>query len=108
VVQATAANAEAISATIDGLSPYGELLALAVLTDSLTVSPFQPIMASRSVKGHPGGTPVDVEDTLRFAALHGIRPMVEEVPLEDADKAYQRMLDNQARLRMILTTGTGR
>jgi alcohol dehydrogenase len=105
VMQATAANAEAISATVDGLSPYGELLALAVLSDSLTVSPAQLIMASKSIKGHPGGTAMDVEDTLRFAALQGIRPMVEEVPLEGVDKAYQRMLDNKARFRMILTTG---
>jgi len=35
VVQATAANADAITATVDGLSPYGELLTLAVLTDPL-------------------------------------------------------------------------
>lgn len=105
VVQATAANADAISATVDGLSPYGELLVLAVLADSLTVNPLQLIPASKTVKGHPGGTPMDVEDTLKFVALHGIRPMIEEVPLEDADKAYQRMLDNQARFRMILTTG---
>ena len=88
-----------------GCPPRGGLLTLAVLTDSLTFSPMQLITASKSVKGHPGGTAMDVEDTLRFAALHGIRPMVEEVPLEDAAKAYQRMLDNKARFRMVLTTG---
>jgi alcohol dehydrogenase len=91
VVQATAANADAISATIDGLAPHGELLALAVLTDSLTVSPLQLIMASKNIDGHPGGTAMYVEETLNLAALHGIRPMVEEVPLDDAADAYARM-----------------
>lgn len=105
VVQATAANADAIAATVDGLSPYGELLALAVLTDPLAVSPLQLILASKSIKGHPGGTAMDVEDTLNFAALHNIRAIVEQVPLADADRAYQRMLANQARFRVVLTTG---
>jgi alcohol dehydrogenase len=105
VVQATAANADAITATVDGLSPYGELLALAVLTDPLAVSPLQLILASKSIKGHPGGTAMDVEDTLNFAALHNIRAIVEQVPLADADSAYQRMLANQARFRVVLTTG---
>jgi len=104
VVAATAANADAITATVEGLSPYGELLALAVLTDPLAVSPLQLIPASKSIKGHPGGTAMDVEDTLRFAALHNIRPIVEQVPLHNANTAYQRMLTNQARFRMILTT----
>ena len=104
VVAATAANADAISATVDGLTPNGELLALAVLTDPLTVSPLQLIPASKSIKGHPGGTAMDVEDTLRFAALHDIRPIVEQLPLTEADNAYQRMLTNQARFRMVLTT----
>jgi alcohol dehydrogenase len=61
VVQATAANADAISATIDGLALHGELLALAVLTDSLTVSPLQLIMASKSIyrgSGRVGWRPV--------------------------------------------------
>jgi D-arabinose 1-dehydrogenase-like Zn-dependent alcohol dehydrogenase len=48
---------------------------------------------------------IDSTATDVAAALHGIRPMVEEVRLEDADRAYQRMLDNQARFRMVLTTG---
>jgi alcohol dehydrogenase len=105
VVQATAADAGAISATVDGLAPNGEVLALAVLADSLTVSPLQLIIGAKTVHGHPGGTAMDVEDTLNFAALHGIRPTVEELPLESAAEGYERMLANQARFRVVLTTG---
>jgi alcohol dehydrogenase len=90
---------------VDGLAPNGELLALAVLADSLTVTPLQLIIGAKTVHGHPGGTAMDVEDTLNFAALHGIRPTVQELPLECAAEGYERMLANQARFRVVLTTG---
>jgi alcohol dehydrogenase len=77
VVGATAANADAISATIDGLAPHGELPTLAVLTDSLHVTPLQLIISSGTVHGHPGGVARDVEDTMNFAALQGTRPVIE-------------------------------
>jgi alcohol dehydrogenase len=47
---------------------------------------------------------MDVENTLNFAARYNIRPMVEQVPLDRADAAYQRMLANQTRFRVVLTT----
>jgi alcohol dehydrogenase len=56
------------------------------------------------VHGHPGGASPDVEDTLNFAALQGIKPMVEVLPLERAAEGYQRMLANEARFRVVLTT----
>jgi D-arabinose 1-dehydrogenase-like Zn-dependent alcohol dehydrogenase len=62
------------------------------------------IQASRLVAGHASGTAKDSEDTLRFAARTGVRPMVETAPLEEATSAYQRMLAGQARFRMVLTT----
>ena len=42
--------------------------------------------------------------SLNFAALQGIKPMVEVLPLEKAADGYQRMLANQARFRVVLTT----
>jgi alcohol dehydrogenase len=41
---------------------------------------------------------------MAFSALHGIRPTVETVPLDQADEAYQKMLSGTARFRMVLTT----
>lgn len=103
VVAATATNPEAISATIDGLAPHGELLTLAVLNDPIHVTPLQLINSSGTVHGHPAGVAADTEDTLNFAALHGIRPWVEPMPLEDAAAGYERMMRNQARFRVVLT-----
>jgi alcohol dehydrogenase len=104
VIAATATNAEAISGSVGGLGLHGELLALAAVPDSVQVTPIQLITISGTVHGHPAGVPHDLEDTLNFAALQGIKPMAEVMPLEKAADGYQRMLGNQARFRVVLTT----
>lgn len=60
-------------------------------------------MAGRIVRGHPSGTAQDVQDTMAFSALRGIRPMVETMPLDQADEAYRKMMSGAARFRMVLT-----
>ncbi|WP_327241423.1 alcohol dehydrogenase [Streptomyces sp. NBC_01320] len=105
VVLATAANSDAMSATVDGLRHRGQLIVLGVTPEPLQISPLQLIGKSRSVHGHPSGTAQDVQDTLAFSAQTGVKPMVETVPLEEVDDAFQRMLSGAARFRMVLTTG---
>ncbi|MDI1458540.1 alcohol dehydrogenase [Streptomyces sp. ATE26] len=105
VVLATAGHSEAITATVEGLAPRGELVVIGADTEPLGISPVQLLMSGRVVRGHPSGTAKDVEDTMAFSALHGIRPMTESVPLEQADEAYRKMLSGRARFRMVLTPG---
>ncbi|MCU1700810.1 MAG: alcohol dehydrogenase [Mycobacterium sp.] len=104
VIQATATNSDAVSAAAAGLGPNGELITLAAVVDPVHVSPAHLISISGTVHGHPGGASPDVEDTLDFAALQGIKPMVEVLPLEMAAEGYQRTMANQARFRVVLTT----
>jgi len=104
VVVATATNSAAMATAIDGLGRGGELLVIGAAPEPIEVSPFQLIGAAKGLHGHPSGTAKDVEDTLRFAALAGIRPMTEARPLEDVNDAYQRMLSGDARFRVALTT----
>ncbi|MFJ1654486.1 alcohol dehydrogenase [Streptomyces sp. NPDC088337] len=105
VVLATAGSSEAIAATVDGLSHRGELVVIGAAPEPLGISPLQLITAARVIRGHPSGTAQDVQDTMAFSALHGIRPMTETVPLDQADEAYAKMLAGAARFRMVLTTG---
>ncbi|MER6736768.1 alcohol dehydrogenase [Streptomyces puniciscabiei] len=105
VVLATAGNSEAITATVDGLAPRGELVVIGADTEPMGINPAQLLMAARVVRGHPSGTSQDVEDTMAFSALHGIRPMTETVPLDAAGEAYQKMLAGKARFRMVLSNG---
>lgn len=102
VVAATVTNSAAMSATIDGLAPHGELLTLGVSADPIHVTPLQLINSSGTVHGHPAGTAADIEDTLNFSALQGIRPWIEEMPLESVAAGYDRMMRNAARFRVVL------
>jgi len=103
VVLATAGNADAAAATVEGLRHRGELVVIGADNSPLGISPFQLIMPGKVVREHPSGTAQDVRDTLAFSVLHGIRPIVETIPLDQAGEAYQRMLSGAARFRMALT-----
>ncbi|MBT2388420.1 alcohol dehydrogenase catalytic domain-containing protein [Streptomyces sp. ISL-1] len=103
VVLATAANSDAITATVEGLRPRGELVVIGVDAEPLGISPNQLLLSGKIIRGHPSGTAQDVQDTMGFSALHGIRPMTETVPLDQADEAYQKMMAGAARFRMVLT-----
>ncbi|MFE7524388.1 alcohol dehydrogenase catalytic domain-containing protein [Kitasatospora sp. NPDC057542] len=105
VVLATVTNADAMSATVDGLGRRGELVIVGVSPDRLAISPLQLISGDRKVYGHSSGTAVDIEDTLRFAARTGVRAWIEQVPLEETAAAVARMAGGRARFRMVVTTG---
>jgi D-arabinose 1-dehydrogenase-like Zn-dependent alcohol dehydrogenase len=102
VIVATAPNSPAISELVGGLGRNGMLLAIAGAFDPMTVSPAQLIGRRTSIQGWPSGSSRDSEDTLNFCALTGVRPMIEEFPLEQATRAYQRMITNQVRFRAVL------
>lgn len=94
-----------MAATVDGLRHDGELLIVGAAAETMEISPFQLIATIGRVHGHPSGTARDVEDTMRFAALAGVRPRTETYPLERVDEAFDRMLSGDARFRVVLTTG---
>ena len=103
VILATAPNAQAISALVDGLSPNGKLLVPAAPAEPLTVSVISLIMGGRSVAGWYSGTARDSQDTLEFSALSGVRPMIEKYPLSRVTEAYEQMHSGKARFRVVLT-----
>ena len=79
-----------------------------------TLSPGQAVGTSdllvgltpgRRVTGSAGGVAADSQDAMAFAALSGVRPMIETLPLERAAEAYERMMRGEPRFRMVLTTG---
>ena len=101
-ILATAPNAKAMSGLIDGLGPNGKLIVIGADFQPIEVTPVQLIGGSKSIQGWPSGTPMDSEDTLNFAALSGVRPMIETYPLEKAGEAYARMMSGDAEFRVVL------
>jgi alcohol dehydrogenase len=103
VVLATAGNSQAMADTVGGLTPRGELVAIGVSAEPLPISPVQLITPALSVTGHPSGTAREVEETMHFAVLSGVRARIEERPLAQAAEAYAAMEQGRARYRMVLT-----
>jgi len=103
VILATAPSSKAMSELIDGLGPNGTLLVVGATMDPIEVTPVQLIFGRRKVQGWYSGIATDSEDTLRFAELTGVRPMIEKYPLAKAAEGYARMMSGKAEFRVVLT-----
>src|SRR5712664_3217345 len=105
VILATAPNAQAISALVDGLAPSGKLLVPAAPAELLTINVFSLITKRSSVAGWYSGTARDSQDTLEFSSLSGVHPMIEKYPLDHVAEAYEQMHSGKVRFRVVLTLG---
>ena len=103
VILATAPNSEVISPLVNGLTVDGQLLVIAATNDPMEITPFSLIAARKLVSGWPSGTAIDSEDTLKFSAQSGAMPMVETYPLAKVAEAYDQMISNKAKFRVVLT-----
>ena len=102
-ILATAPSSKAMSSLIDGLGDNGAMVVVGAAPDPIEVSPIQLIQGRKNIQGWSSGIPTDSEDTLRFAELTGVRPMIEKYPLAKAGEAYARMMSGQAQFRVVLT-----
>jgi D-arabinose 1-dehydrogenase-like Zn-dependent alcohol dehydrogenase len=103
VILATAPSGKSMSALVGGLGVNGTLLVVGVSMDPIEVPPNQLIIGKKRIQGWPGGIPSDSEDTLRFAEMTGVRPMIEKYPLAKAAEGYARMMSGKAEFRVVLT-----
>jgi D-arabinose 1-dehydrogenase-like Zn-dependent alcohol dehydrogenase len=103
VILATAPSSKSMAEVFDGLAPNGKLVVVGVTSDPIGVTPVQLVTGSRTIQGWAAGTSADEEDTLHFAELTGVRPMIETYPLEKAAEAYARMMSGKAQFRVVLT-----
>jgi len=106
IILATVTSGKAMGEVLDGLAIGGKLIALGASPEPIAVTSVQLIGARRSIAGWPSGSSIDSEDTLRFSALTGVRPMIERLPLERAAEGYALMMSGKARFRVVLTMGS--
>ncbi len=102
VILATAPDGKAMGTLIDGLGANGKLILVGASTEPFAVSSVQLLLARKSIMGWPSGTAIDIEDTLKFSAANGVRPMIETFPLERAADGYDRMMSGKVRFRAVL------
>jgi alcohol dehydrogenase, propanol-preferring len=101
LVLATAPKSDAIASVIDGLKPRGKLLIVAASTEPLTIQPLT-LLSGKTIAGWPSGSAIDSEDTMTFSARAGVRPRTESFPLEKAEEAFQKVMENKVRFRAVL------
>src|SRR3989454_6723539 len=104
VILATAPSGKAMSALVGGLGVNGTMVVVGASMDPIEVSPNQLLFGKKGIKGWAGGIPTDSQDTLRFAEMAGVRPMIEKFPLAKAAEGYARMMSGKAEFRVVLTT----
>jgi D-arabinose 1-dehydrogenase-like Zn-dependent alcohol dehydrogenase len=103
VILATAPSSKAMSSLVNGLGMNGTMVVVGATTDPIEVTPAQLIGGKKSLQGWSSGIPTDSEDTLKFAELTGVRPMIEKYPLAKAGEAFARMMSGKAEFRVVLT-----
>lgn len=101
LILATAPSAEAIASAVNGLKPRGKLLIVAAAHEPFSVSAL-PLLSGKSIAGWPSGSAIDSEDALAFSVLTGVRPRIETFPLDRAEEAYTRVIENKVRFRAVL------
>ena len=105
VILATAPDSKSVAALTAGLAVNGNLWIVGAGAEPLNITPLQLIFGRRGVQGWASGTAKDSEDTLQFASVTGVRPMIEKFPLEQVNEGFQRMVTGKARFRVVLTMG---
>jgi D-arabinose 1-dehydrogenase-like Zn-dependent alcohol dehydrogenase len=102
-ILATAPSGKAMSALVGGLGANGTMVVIGAAPDPIEVAPMLLIGGKRRIHGWTAGIPTDSEDTLRFAQMTGVHPMIEKYPLAKAAEAYARMMSGKAEFRVVLT-----
>jgi len=102
VILATAPHAASISAVVGGLGLEGCLMIVAAPFEPIQVGAIDLISGDRRIQGWSSGTATDSTDAMAFAQQHGIRPMIETFPLDDAGAALERMASGAVRFRSVI------
>ena len=84
------------------LRPNGRFCLLGASPGPISLPTLPMIFGQFSFSASIIGPPRQMEEMLRFAALHGVRPAVEVLPFKQVNEALERVRTNQARFRMVL------
>lgn len=102
VVLATAPVSDAIESVLGGLGTDGRVVVVGVPGEPVSVDAQQLVGTRSGVEGWASGHARDSQDTLEFSSLRDITPEIETYSLDEVDAAYERMIENEARFRVVL------
>jgi len=102
IILATAPSAKSVEDMIPALGHGGKMLIVAAILEPIKVNTLHMLAARQSIIVWTSGDSRDTLSTLKFSALTGVKPMIEVLPLDKAQEAYQLALSNKARFRVVL------
>jgi D-arabinose 1-dehydrogenase-like Zn-dependent alcohol dehydrogenase len=102
LIVSTAPTTRPVAELLTGLRVGGRLTVVGVDGGTIEVPAAQLVMNGQTLAGHLTGSPLDIEDTMRFCLVNGVRPMVEMMPLEEAGRAVDRLVAGEPRFRVVL------
>jgi len=103
LILVTASAGNVVTQSLGGLRRGGTVIALGASPDPIEASSGDLLFNSKKLVGALTGNPETGDHTLKFSALTGVMPMVETMPLQEAESAYARMAAGETRFRMVLT-----
>ena len=65
--------------------------------------PIDLVAHELTISGSFLGLPSEMREMLRFSQEYAIRPMIELLPMTDVNQAIQRIRENKARYRIVLS-----
>ncbi|MFI6463118.1 alcohol dehydrogenase catalytic domain-containing protein [Streptomyces sp. NPDC050538] len=101
----TASSTAPVNELLTGLNTHGQLTLVGVDAGSVTVPAAQLVMNAHTLTGHLTGSAHETEQAMEFAVTNGIRPMIERMPLDQADDAVTRLRSGAPRFRIVLDAG---
>lgn len=102
LIVSTVTHGPTVVEAMAGLGVAGQMLILGAVAEPLPIATVPMITRRQSLRAWPSGHAKDSEETLRFAADTGVRPMTETFRLEQANEALERMASGGARFRAVL------
>ncbi|MGC3953214.1 MAG: alcohol dehydrogenase catalytic domain-containing protein [Propionicimonas sp.] len=104
----TASTTEPVAGLLTGLAVGGRLTMIGVDDGQFAVPVGRLVMKGQTITGQLTGSAQDTEEAMRFAHLNQIRPMIERMPLAQANQAVERVATGQARFRIVLDPRSAR
>ena len=84
------------------LRPGGKLCICGIPDKAIAVSPWSVIAGEKSIVGGQPGSIDETTAMLNFAALHGVKPLIETFPMSEANAALDHTRQGKARFRAVL------
>ncbi len=85
------------------LKPNGKLTVVGAAPSPLAIPAFALIGGQKSIGGSAIGSRAAIKEMLEFAANHNVGAIIEELPMSRANEALEKVQNNTARYRMVLS-----